>query len=70
MLRVRGTGVEPAVHTTATEDWSDEQRHADPAAGLVYRLDTGAIGRPDAPFRSDPDWWATVALDPYDQGDE
>jgi sugar lactone lactonase YvrE len=65
-----GPGLNRLYVTTATEGWSDEQRHADPAAGLVYRLDTGTIGRPAAPFRPDPDWWATVALDPYDQGDD
>ncbi len=36
--------------TTATEGWSDEQRRAEPAAGLVYRLDTDATG--DRPRRS------------------
>jgi sugar lactone lactonase YvrE len=45
--------------TTATENWTDEQRKAEPAAGLVYRLDTDATGRPAAPFRPDPGWWAT-----------
>jgi sugar lactone lactonase YvrE len=47
--------------TTATEDWSDEQRRAEPTAGLVYWLDTDATGRPAAPFRPDPDWWEDVA---------
>ena len=47
--------------TTATEDWSDEQRRADPAAGVTYRFETTAIGRPAAPFRPDPVWWAEVA---------
>ena len=46
--------------TTATEDWSDEQRRADPAAGLTYRFDTDATGRPAAPFRPDPGWWASA----------
>ena len=46
--------------TTATEGWSDEQRRAEPAAGLVYRLDTDATGRPAAPFVPDPAWWETV----------
>lgn len=45
--------------TTATEDWTDEQRSAHPAAGLVYRFDTDATGRPAASFRPDPAWWAT-----------
>jgi len=47
--------------TTATENWSDEQRRAEPAAGLVYRFRTDATGRAAAPFRPDPGWWATVA---------
>jgi sugar lactone lactonase YvrE len=46
--------------TTATEDWTDEQRRAEPAAGLVYRFDTDATGRPASPFRPDPTWWATI----------
>ena len=44
--------------TTATEGWSDEQRRAEPTAGLVYRFDTDATGRPAAPFRPEPTWWA------------
>ena len=55
-----GPGLARLYVTTATEGWTDEQRRADPAAGLVYRLDTDATGRPAAPFRPDPDWWATV----------
>jgi sugar lactone lactonase YvrE len=43
--------------TTATEGWSEEQRRADPAAGLVYRLSTDAVGRPADPFRPEPGWW-------------
>lgn len=43
---------------TATEGWSDEQRRAEPAAGLVYRFDTDATGTPAAPFRPSSDWWA------------
>ena len=46
--------------TTATEGWSDEQRRAQPTAGLVYRFDTDATGRPAAPFRPDPTWWANL----------
>ena len=46
--------------TTATEGWSDEQRLAQPAAGLVYRFDTDATGRPAALFRPEPTWWAKV----------
>jgi sugar lactone lactonase YvrE len=43
--------------TTATEGWSDEQRRAEPAAGLVYRFDTNATGRPAELFRPDRTWW-------------
>jgi sugar lactone lactonase YvrE len=46
--------------TTATENWTEEQRRAEPGAGLVYRFDTDATGRPAEPFRPDPVWWATV----------
>jgi sugar lactone lactonase YvrE len=46
--------------TTATEAWSDEQRRAEPAAGLIYRFDAGATGRPAALFRPDPAWWREV----------
>jgi sugar lactone lactonase YvrE len=44
--------------TTATENWTNEQRHAEPAAGHVYRLDTNATGRPAAPYRPNPTWWS------------
>jgi sugar lactone lactonase YvrE len=47
--------------TTATEGWSEEQRRADPAAGLVYRLSTDAVGRPAAPFRPEPGWWTRIS---------
>lgn len=55
-----GPGLRSLFVTTATEGWTHEQRRADPAAGLVYRLDTDATGRPAAPFRPDPNWWTTV----------
>jgi sugar lactone lactonase YvrE len=55
-----GSGLNRLYVTTATEDWSDEQRRAEPAAGVVYRFDTDATGLPAAPFRPDPAWWATV----------
>jgi sugar lactone lactonase YvrE len=55
-----GPGLHRLYVTTATEDWSDEQRRADPTAGLVYRLDTDATGRPATPFQPDPTWWATT----------
>lgn len=44
--------------TTATENWTDEQRRAEPAAGVVYRFETDATGRPAEPFRPDVAWWA------------
>ena len=43
--------------TTATENWSDEQRRTQPAAGLAYRSDTDATGLPAAPFRPDSNRW-------------
>lgn len=55
-----GPGLHRLYVTTATEDWSDEQRLAEPTAGLTYRFDTDATGRPAAPFRPDPTWWATL----------
>jgi sugar lactone lactonase YvrE len=55
-----GPGLHRLYVTTATEDWTEGQRRAEPAAGLVYRFDTDATGRPAAPFRLDPDWWRDV----------
>jgi sugar lactone lactonase YvrE len=55
-----GSGLNRLYVTTATENWSDEERRAEPAAGLTYRFDTAATGRPAAPFRPDPTWWAGV----------
>ena len=52
-----GPGLSRLYVTTATEGWSDEQRRAEPAAGLVYRFDTDATGTPAAPFRPISDWW-------------
>ena len=46
--------------TTATEDWTEDERRASPKAGLVYRFETEATGRPADPFRPDPTWWWTV----------
>ncbi len=54
-----GPGMSRLYVTTATEGWSDEQRRADAGAGLVYRFETDALGRPAAPFRPDPAWWST-----------
>ena len=53
-----GPGLNRLYVTTATEDWSDEERRAEPTAGLTYRFDTDAVGRPAAPFRPEPGWWA------------
>jgi sugar lactone lactonase YvrE len=55
-----GPGLHRLYVTTATEFWSDDRREATPAAGVVYHVDTDATGRPAAPFRPDPGWWATV----------
>jgi sugar lactone lactonase YvrE len=52
-----GPGLHQLFVTTATEGWTDEQRRSDPAAGMVYRVDTHATGRPAAPFRPDRAWW-------------
>ncbi len=52
-----GPGLRRLYVTTATETWTDEERRAEPAAGLVYRFDTEAVGRPAAPFRPDREWW-------------
>ena len=48
--------------TTATEGWTDEQRAADPHAGLVYQLQTNTSGVPAAPFRPEPGWWPQQKL--------
>jgi sugar lactone lactonase YvrE len=63
-----GPGLHRLYVTTATEDWSDEQRRAEPTAGLTYRFDTDATGQPAAPFRPDPTWWATVVPTPMEGG--
>jgi sugar lactone lactonase YvrE len=55
-----GPGLNRLYVSTATEGWSDEDRRAQPEAGLIYRFDTDAIGRPAQPFRPDPTWWAGV----------
>jgi sugar lactone lactonase YvrE len=55
-----GPGLHRLYVTTATEDWSDDERLAEPTAGVVYHLDTDATGRPADPFRPDLTWWATV----------
>lgn len=56
-----GAGLHRLYVTTATEFWTDEQRLADPAAGLVYRLDTDAVGVPAAPFVPRGSWYTPTA---------
>jgi sugar lactone lactonase YvrE len=55
-----GPGLNRLYVTTATEDWSEAQRRAEPAAGLAYRFDTDVAGLPAMPFRPDRDWWQEV----------
>ena len=55
-----GLGLHRLYVTTATEDWDDARRRAEPAAGLVYWFDTDAIGSAAAPFSPDLEWWATA----------
>jgi len=58
-----GPGLHWLYVTSATENWTDEQRRSMPGAGLVYRYETTATGRPAARFRPDPGWWAGVVAD-------
>ena len=55
-----GPGLNRLYVTTATENWSDQERRAEPAAGLVYWCTTDATGLPATPYRPDPAWWAEV----------
>jgi sugar lactone lactonase YvrE len=55
-----GPGMNRLYVTTATENWSDDQRRGDPAAGLVYWSETDTSGVPAAAFRPDIDWWMAV----------
>jgi sugar lactone lactonase YvrE len=55
-----GPGLHRLYVTTATENWTHEQRREKPAAGLVYSFETDATGMPAARFRPDPTWWAAV----------
>ena len=59
-----GTGLHRLYVTTATEGWTDQQRRDDPGAGLVYRLDTDATGRPATLFAPDLDWWQRASSPP------
>jgi sugar lactone lactonase YvrE len=54
-----GPGLHWLFVTTATENWSDMQRRAEPTAGLTYRLSTDATGRPAVPFRPNRVWWGS-----------
>jgi sugar lactone lactonase YvrE len=56
-----GAGLHWLYVTTGTENWSDAQRQAEPAAGLVYRFETDATGCPTSPFLPDPVWWKEIA---------
>ncbi len=56
-----GPGMHTLFVTTATEGWTDDQRRSDPGAGLVYRFETGATGRPAEPFRPRGPWWSEAA---------
>ena len=49
-----GRGLNRLYVTTATEGWTDDRRRAEPGAGLVYRVDTDAIGQPAAAVRPRP----------------
>jgi sugar lactone lactonase YvrE len=55
-----GPGLNLLYVTTATEHLTDEQRRAQPGAGLVYRFETEATGRAADRFRPNPAWWATA----------
>jgi sugar lactone lactonase YvrE len=55
-----GAGMHSLYVTTATENWSDDRRRAEPRAGVVYRFDTDATGRPAAPFWPEPRWWQRI----------
>ncbi len=59
-----GPGLHRLYVTTATEGWTEQQRRDQPEAGLVYRLDTPATGRPAAPFAPQPAWWRSAASIP------
>jgi sugar lactone lactonase YvrE len=56
-----GRGFRSLYITTATDGWDADQRAANPDGGLLYRVDTGAPGRPAQPFRPEPHWWARAA---------
>jgi sugar lactone lactonase YvrE len=55
-----GPGLTRLYVTTATENWSDDRRRAEPGGGLVYWSETDTSGLPAAPFRPDIDWWKAV----------
>jgi sugar lactone lactonase YvrE len=49
-----GEGLDRLYVTTGTEGWSEEQRRAEPAAGLTYRFDTDSTGMSATPYRPAP----------------
>ena len=59
-----GPGLHRLYVTTATEGWTERQRRDEPAAGLLYRLETDATGRPASLFRPDPAWWRVAGNHP------
>jgi sugar lactone lactonase YvrE len=59
-----GPGLHRLYVTTATEGWSDQQRQAEPTAGLVYRFETDVTGRPADCYRPDPAWWERALSGP------
>jgi sugar lactone lactonase YvrE len=65
-----GRGLDRLYITTATENWTVDMRRAEPGAGLVYRIDPDATGRPAAPFVPDGDWWRQAMGRPLIADDE
>jgi sugar lactone lactonase YvrE len=59
-----GPGMSTLYVTTATENWTEEQRRQDPAAGLTYQLSTTSAGHAAAAFRPDPRWWSRSQTEP------
>lgn len=55
--------------TTATENWTAEQRRAAPDAGVVYRVESGTTGWPASPFVPDASWWSSTRFPIVRTGD-
>ncbi len=53
-----GPGLHRLYVTTATENWTDEQRRAEPGAAWSTGWTLTATGLPAASFRPEPGWWA------------